>query len=106
MNALHPAMVSPFTLATLAASPLWVAWQEEERQPGKPATKVPYSPSGGKARADDPLTWGPRAKPTPGSAPCRSPWAGAVLGWNSATWAMAGSWAGLIWTPAALRIAR
>jgi hypothetical protein len=38
----------------------WVAWREEKRK-GKP-TKVPYCPHGGKARVDDPQTWGPRAE--------------------------------------------
>jgi hypothetical protein len=37
----------------------WVAWRNELRG-GKP-TKVPYSPKGGKAKANDPLTWGVRA---------------------------------------------
>ena len=36
----------------------WVAWQTEDRPDGKP-TKVPYSPvNSGKARANDPRTWG------------------------------------------------
>lgn len=34
----------------------WVCWKQEERN-GK-ATKVPYSPHGGKARSNDPRTWG------------------------------------------------
>jgi predicted P-loop ATPase len=39
----------------------WVAWRNEARSdnPNK-ITKVPYSPRGGKARADDPLSWGTR----------------------------------------------
>jgi P4 family phage/plasmid primase-like protien len=49
-----------FTLASLSATPRWVAWQTEGRGPqGKP-TKVPYAPSGAKARADAPGTWGTR----------------------------------------------
>jgi primase-polymerase (primpol)-like protein len=36
----------------------WVAWRYELRN-GKP-TKVPYSPQAGKAKADDPRTWGTR----------------------------------------------
>jgi hypothetical protein len=40
--------------------PRWVAWLLEERN-GKP-TKVPYSPHGGRAKADDPSTWGTRAE--------------------------------------------
>ena len=48
------------TLDDLSAAPRWVAWQTEDRTPGK-ATKVPYSPTTGrKARADDPTTWGTR----------------------------------------------
>jgi putative DNA primase/helicase len=48
----------------LADEPRWVAWRLEERggkRPGK-TTKVPYSPAGGKAKADDPATWGTRAE--------------------------------------------
>jgi hypothetical protein len=49
-------------LVALSDHPRWVAWQTEEREPGKPRTKVPYSPvSGAKARADDPSTWGSRS---------------------------------------------
>jgi len=36
--------------------PHWVCWAVEQRA-GK-ETKVPYSPHGGKAKADDPSTWG------------------------------------------------
>lgn len=49
------------TLEALANFPHWVAWQVESRNGGKP-TKVPYSPSGEKARADAPITWGTRAE--------------------------------------------
>jgi putative DNA primase/helicase len=53
---------APITLAALAPRPLWVAWQTQERDPGGPATKVPYAPRNGhQARADDPRTWGTRA---------------------------------------------
>jgi putative DNA primase/helicase len=38
----------------------WVAWRFEDR--GGKATKVPYSPKGGRARADEPATWGTRAQ--------------------------------------------
>jgi hypothetical protein len=48
------------TLADLAPRPLWVAWQTEDRGDGKPPTKVPYAPHGGKAMADKPQTWGKR----------------------------------------------
>jgi putative DNA primase/helicase len=49
------------TMSDLATLSRWVAWQQEDRSGGKP-TKVPYSPSGcGKAKADDPGTWGTRA---------------------------------------------
>lgn len=44
------------TLEALMDQPRWVAWQLEES--GKRLTKVPYSPHGGKARANDPSTWG------------------------------------------------
>jgi hypothetical protein len=50
------------TLNELAPQPRWVAWQAQERDPGKPPTKVPYAPRNGhQARADDPRTWGTRA---------------------------------------------
>ncbi|GAC1415430.1 MAG: hypothetical protein NVSMB6_17740 [Burkholderiaceae bacterium] len=46
----------------LATLPVWVAWQVEDREAGKP-TKVPYNPRGnGKAKADAPRTWGTRAE--------------------------------------------
>jgi len=49
------------SLGSLRAAQRWVAWQTEEREAGKPATKVPYSACGnGKARADDAATWGTR----------------------------------------------
>jgi hypothetical protein len=46
-------------LDALADEPRWVAWRRELRG-GKPS-KVPYAPHGGKAKADDPSTWGNRA---------------------------------------------
>ncbi len=55
------ALEVPVTLSALATAPRWVAWQTEDRPNGKP-TKVPYSPSGAKARADTPRTWGTRAQ--------------------------------------------
>lgn len=49
------------TLADLADLPNWVAWREEKRN-GK-ATKIPYAATrSGKARADDPETWGMRTQ--------------------------------------------
>ena len=51
----------PVTLESLAERPIWVAWAPGRRGPGETVTKVPYSPQGGKARADDPATWGTRA---------------------------------------------
>ena len=36
--------------------PHWICWGVEERNGN--ATKVPYSPHGGKASVDDPSTWG------------------------------------------------
>lgn len=47
------------TLATLAGLPRWVAWQTEDRK-GK-LTKVPYAPTGGRAKANDAGTWGVKA---------------------------------------------
>ena len=44
----------------LAQDRRWVAWRTELRG-GKP-TKVPYAPPGGRAKADDPSTWGTRAE--------------------------------------------
>jgi Protein of unknown function (DUF3631) len=47
-------------LDTLAHQLRWVAWRIELRgEPPRPA-KVPYSPTGKKAKADDPSTWGTR----------------------------------------------
>jgi len=48
------------SLDTLAYERRWVAWRTELRG-GKP-TKVPYAPLGGRAKADDPSTWGTRAE--------------------------------------------
>jgi putative DNA primase/helicase len=46
-------------LDSLAGEPRWVAWRNEQR--GKKTTKVPYAAHGfGKAKADDPWTWGTR----------------------------------------------
>jgi hypothetical protein len=47
-------------LDRLADMPRWVAWRTDDRS-GK-ATKIPYSPHGGKAKAGDPSTWGTRAE--------------------------------------------
>jgi hypothetical protein len=46
--------------APLAEEPRWVAWRNEDR--GGKATKVPHDPNGGRAKADDPTTWGTRAE--------------------------------------------
>src|SRR5690348_2251837 len=51
-----PTGQSGIPLHALAHKARWVAWRNELR--GGKATKVPYSPSGGKAKADDPATWG------------------------------------------------
>jgi hypothetical protein len=55
-------MSDPF--AELAAEPRWVAWRNEGRGDKEKPTKIPYSPfpNGGKAKADDPLTWGTRSE--------------------------------------------
>jgi putative DNA primase/helicase len=53
------------TLDSLADEPRWVAWRSEER--GGRLTKIPYSPGGGKAKADDPSTWGTRAEAEAGA---------------------------------------
>jgi hypothetical protein len=47
-------------LDPLAEEPRWVAWRNEKRGEEK-LTKVPYGPNGGKAKTDDPATWGTRA---------------------------------------------
>ncbi len=57
MNVPPADVTLPTSFAGLATSRRWVAWQQEDRLDGK-TTKVPYSPGGGKARADDPRTWG------------------------------------------------
>jgi hypothetical protein len=46
-------------LQALADEPRWVAWRNEVRR-GK-LTKVPYAPDDGKAKVDNPSTWGIRA---------------------------------------------
>jgi predicted P-loop ATPase len=53
-------------LDALAKEARWVAWRNELRG-GKP-TKVPYAPGGGKAKADDPSTWGIRTAAQAGAA--------------------------------------
>lgn len=53
--------MNQISIQTLAPVPVWVAWQTEDRGDDKPPTKVPHAPKGGKARADDPATWGCRA---------------------------------------------
>jgi putative DNA primase/helicase len=45
-------------LDAFADEPRWIAWRNETRN--VKATKVPYAPQGGKAKADDPATWGIR----------------------------------------------
>ena len=45
-------------LDPLASATRWVAWSNEPRS--DKLTKVPYAPSGGTARADDPATWATR----------------------------------------------
>ena len=47
-------------LDALAEEPRWVAWRYELR--GGKWTKVPHDPRGGRAKADDPTTWGTRAE--------------------------------------------
>jgi putative DNA primase/helicase len=47
-------------LDSLAGEPRWVGWRNERR--GDKTTKVPYAARGfGKAKADDPWTWGTRS---------------------------------------------
>jgi putative DNA primase/helicase len=46
-------------LQALADQPRWVAWRNESR--GDRLAKVPFAPGGGRARANDPATWGTRA---------------------------------------------
>ena len=47
-------------LDIFAEEPRWVAWRNEDR--GGRLTNIPYGPRGGKAKADDPATWGTRAE--------------------------------------------
>jgi hypothetical protein len=47
-------------LDALAHEARWVAWRSEPR--GRKVTKVPYAPTGRRAKADDPATWGTRAE--------------------------------------------
>src|SRR6516164_7080057 len=47
-------------LDALAHEARWVAWRSEPR--GRKVTKVPYAPTGKRAKADDPATWGTRAE--------------------------------------------
>jgi hypothetical protein len=51
-------MTAAFDL--LAYQPRWVAWRNERR--GDRTTKVPHSPAGGPAKANDPRTWGTRSE--------------------------------------------
>src|SRR3954470_603862 len=67
------------TLAVLAPLPTWVAWQTEDRKDGKP-TKVPYSPFGGKARADALKTWGTRAQAEAQAAKLPKPYGAGGVG--------------------------
>jgi putative DNA primase/helicase len=53
-------MIATDPFAELAGEPRWVAWRNEKR--GDKLAKIPYSPSGGMAKADDPTTWGTRAE--------------------------------------------
>jgi putative DNA primase/helicase len=52
------ALLTPFD--ALASEHRWVAWRNELR--GDRLTKVPYGPTGRRAKADDPATWGLRAE--------------------------------------------
>ena len=52
------AMIAAFE--DFAGLPRWVVWRNEIRN-GR-ATKVPYSPHSGHAKADDPRTWGARSE--------------------------------------------
>ena len=45
VNASQPIVPESITLATLAQTRCWVAWQTEDRADGKP-TKVPYATQG------------------------------------------------------------
>ena len=53
-------MTEHVTLASLAATRCWVAWQVEARKLGEKPTKVPYSPGGYRASANKPASWGTR----------------------------------------------
>src|SRR4051794_12493037 len=61
------------TLASLAAEPVWVAWQTQDRG-GKP-TKVPFNPNGrAEAKANDHTTWGTREAAEKRAAGLRKPY--------------------------------
>ena len=53
-------MTQPVTLASLANTRCWVAWQTESRKLGDKPTKVPYAPAGYRASANKPSSWGTR----------------------------------------------
>jgi hypothetical protein len=55
-------VVAMTAFSSLGAEPRWVAWRAEKRGKAGRLTKIPYSPSGKKARADDSQTWGSRSE--------------------------------------------
>jgi putative DNA primase/helicase len=55
-----PVERSGMPLDALAPETRWVAWRNELR--GGKLAKVPYAARGGRAKADDPSTWGTRAE--------------------------------------------
>ncbi len=66
------------TLSALSSLPRWVAWQTEDR--GGKLTKVPYSPQGQRAKADDPDTWGTRTQAEARAARLPCPFGGGGVG--------------------------
>jgi hypothetical protein len=72
-EAANEASGDAITLASLAAEPVWVAWQTQDRG-GKP-TKVPFNPNGrAEAKANDHTTWGTREEAEKRAAGLRKPY--------------------------------
>ena len=77
---MFPPLGTPLTLDDLASRPRWVAWQTEARIEGEKPTKIPYSPNGGKAKADKPATWGARAAAAAQAAALPQPFGSGGIG--------------------------
>ena len=60
--------------------PRWVAWQTERRAEGEKPTKIPYAPSGRKAMANKPATWGTRSAAAARAAALPQPFGSGGIG--------------------------